>query len=96
MSTALSLHFVRTFVGSQKKFCDVSGPQFDTSSDVDIVGVFQKFSDMTPTQHTEQSTTYVRQHTTVSFTPFSLTKRITKWKDKTVDRKHAQFQHFSC
>lgn len=95
-SSALSLHDVRTFVGSQKKFSDVSGPQFDTSSDVDIVGVFQKFFDITLTQHTEESTTYVRRQATVSFTPFNLTKRIRKWKDKAVDRKHVQFQHFSC
>ena len=46
VTTALSQHDVRTFVSSQK-FCDVSGPQFDTSSDVDTVGVFQKFFDKT-------------------------------------------------
>jgi len=58
VSTGLSQHHVRTFVGSQK-FCDVSGPQFGTSSDVDTVGVFLKFFDMTLMHHKEESTTYV-------------------------------------
>ena len=87
VSAALSWNDVRTFVGPQK-FCDVSGPQFDTSSDVDTVGVFQKFFDKTLMHHKEESTKYVQQQTATSFTSFTLTKRIRKWKDKTVDRMY--------
>jgi hypothetical protein len=81
VTTALSQHDVRTFVGSQK-FCDVSGPQFDTSSDVHTVGVFQMFFDKKLMHHKEESTKYVLQQTATGFTPFTLTKRIRKWKDK--------------
>jgi hypothetical protein len=87
VSTALSRNDIRTSVGSQK-FCDVSGPQFDTSSDVDTVGVFQNFFDETLMHHKEESTKYVRQQTATSFTPLTLTKRIRKWKDKIVDRMY--------
>ena len=59
VSIALSQNDVRTFVGSQK-FCDVSGPQSGTSSDVDTVGVFYKFSDMTLMHNKEDNTTYIR------------------------------------
>jgi hypothetical protein len=86
VTTAMSQHDVRTFVGSQK-FSDVSGPQFD-SSDVDTVGIFQKFFDKKLMHHKEESTKYVLQKSATGFTPFTLTKRIRKWKDKRVDRMY--------
>jgi len=87
VSIALSQRDVTKFVSSQK-FCDVSGPQFDTSIDVDTVGFFQKFFEKTLVHLKEDSTTYVRKQTATSFTPFALTKRVRKWKVKAVNRMH--------
>jgi hypothetical protein len=78
-----------TFAGSQEKFCDVCGPQFDISSDVGIVDMFEKLSDMRLLQHiVEETNKYAQQQIAKSAAPLTFCSRIRKWKNVTVDEMY--------
>jgi hypothetical protein len=86
VSTTLSWRDIATFTGSREKFCDVCAPQFDISSDLGIVDMFEKLFDLSLLQHiVEEINKYTQQQITKSAAPITFCLRIRKWKDVTVD-----------
>jgi hypothetical protein len=86
VSTTFSWHDIATFAGSREKFCDVCGPQFDVSSDVCVVDVFEKLFELCLVQHIVEETNECAQQQVAKYAaPFIFCSRIRKWKDVTVD-----------
>jgi hypothetical protein len=56
LSTTFLWPNILTFANSGEKFCDVCGPQFDISSDMGFVDVFEKLFDLTLVQHFVEET----------------------------------------
>jgi hypothetical protein len=56
VSTTFSWHDIATFAGSQEKFSDVCGPQFDISSAMGTVDIFEKLFDLSLVQHIVEET----------------------------------------
>jgi hypothetical protein len=80
---------IATFSSSREKFCDVCGPQFDISSDMGIVDVFEKLVDLSLVQHiVEDTNKYAQQQMAKRAAPFTFCSRIRKWKGVTVDEMH--------
>jgi hypothetical protein len=89
VSTTLLWRNIATFSGAREKFCDVCGPQFDISSDVVIVDVFEKLFDLSLVQYiVEETNKYAQQQITKRTAPFAFSSRIRKWKDVTVDEMY--------
>jgi hypothetical protein len=89
VSTTFLWRNIIAFAGSREKFCDVCGPQFNISSDVGIVDVFEKLFDLSLVQHiVEKTNKCAQQEIAKRVAPFTFCSRIRKWKDVTVDEMY--------
>jgi hypothetical protein len=87
VSTTFLWHDIATFAGSWEKFSDFHRPQFDISSDMGIVDMFEKLFDLSLVQHiVEETNKYAQQQIAKSAASFTFCLRIRKWKDVTVDK----------